>query len=170
MMIEWLIRRSVLTGAILLWIAFLPFLFWLPRQDLFEVLNAIVFSVATGVCVGYSANLTRVLKQPIYNLDAADALRVGVVVGWGATALVFGILFYWRLVGKEDVVIDSAVSAISRWILITAGTLHLAASGSIDGVVPLKSYLRAGAWVAVGLFMGCIVLMFVGVPISMIRH
>jgi hypothetical protein len=169
MMIEWLIRRSIATGAFLLWLAFLPLLLFMPRQELFEVLNAVVFSVSIGVVVGYSNDLARVLRQPIKELDAGDALRIGVIIGWTATAIVFGILWYWRLVGKENEVIDSAVSALSRWVLITAGMLHLAASGSIDGVVPLRSYLRAGIVVAVGLFLGALIITYTGVPVQLPR-
>jgi len=152
-----LISTTVVLGM-LLWLAFLPFLFIAPRQELFEMLNAVIFSVAIGILIGYAPGVWEAVRRPLSELRAGDALQIGIFIGWGATAIVFVVLWYWRLTGKETDVVDSALSAFSRWMLTTAGFMHLAASGSIDGMVPLKSYIKAGIYTAVGIFVGAAVI------------
>jgi hypothetical protein len=109
--------------------------------------------------IGYRQGVMEALKQPIGQLRAGDALQIGVAIGWGATAFIFGALFLWRLAGKDDLIIDSGLNAMSRWVLITSGLLHLAASGSIDGQIPARAYLRSGIAVAIGMFLGTVVIM-----------
>jgi uncharacterized membrane protein YczE len=141
-------------------VIFIPFIFLFPRQELFEILNAIVFAVSFGILVGYAPGVWQSLKRPISSLRAGDALQIGVAIGWAATAVVFAILWYWRLVGKETDIIDHGISAFSRWMLLTAGFMHLAAAGSIDGMVPLKAYLRAGIYTAIGLIIGALAITY----------
>jgi hypothetical protein len=154
-------RRSPLFSnvvwlGLILWIGFLPFIFLVPRQELFEMLNAIVFAIAAGVVVGYAPGVWQALKSDIRNLRSGDALQIGIAIGWVATAFVFGVLWWWRLSGKDSELIDHGLTAFSRWMLITAGFMHLAASGSVDGRVPLKSYLRAGIMTTVGIILGVV--------------
>lgn len=156
-------RRSPLFSNVVwlgltLWIGFLPFIYILPRQELFELLNAVVFAIASGVVIGYAPGVWEALRSDIRELRSGDALQIGIAIAWGATAFIFGILWWWRLTGKDSPIIDHGLNAFSRWVLITAGFLHLAASGSVDGRVPLRSYLRAGIMTALGLTMGAIVI------------
>jgi hypothetical protein len=144
--------------ALVAWVAFLPALFLFPRQELFEIMNAIIFSVAIGIIVGYAPGVWDAMHRPLYRLRAGDALQIGIVIGWSATALAFSVLWYWRLTGKETGAVDNGIAAFSRWMLTTAGFMHLAASGAIDGMVPLRSYIRAGVYTGLGVFIGVLVI------------
>src|SRR5918993_2348957 len=155
-------NNSILWLGLGLWLLFIPAVLFFDRQVFFELLNAVAFSVATGIVVGYAPGVWVALRQPLVELRAGDALQIGVAVGWFATAMIFGVLYYWRLTGKDPSVVDHALNALSRWILISAGFMHLAAAGSIDGMVPLKSYLRAGKMTALGLILGTAILSFWG--------
>jgi hypothetical protein len=147
---------NVIWLGLILWIGFLPFIFLVPRQELFEMLNAILFAIAAGVVVGYAPGVWQALKSDIRNLRSGDALQIGIAIAWAATAIVFAVMWWWRLSGKDSELIDHGFTAFSRWMLITAGFMHLAASGSVDGRVPLKSYLRAGIMTTVGIILGVI--------------
>jgi hypothetical protein len=152
------IVNSTVALLVILWTSFLPFLLIFPRQELFEVLNAIIFSVSIGIIVGYAPGVWDAMHRPLHQIRAGDALQIGIVVGWLATAIAFSVLWYWRLTGKETSAIDSGIAAFSRWMLTTAGFMHLAASGAIDGMVPLRSYIRAGVYTGIGVFIGVIVI------------
>jgi hypothetical protein len=154
---------TVILGLVL-WLGFLPVLYIFPRQELFEVLNAVVFCVAIGVLIGYAPGVWEALKKPLRHLHAGDALQIGIAIGWAATAIVFAVLWYWRLTGKQADIIDHGVTAFSRWMLTTAGFMHLAASGSINGLVPLRSYIKAGIYTAIGLFVGMATIMWIAEP------
>jgi hypothetical protein len=158
-------RGSALSGNVVLlglalWAGFIPFIFIFPRQELFELLNAVVFAIATGVVVGYAPGVWQALKSDIRDLRSGDALQIGIAIAWLATACVFSVMWWWRLTGKESTLIDHGFTAFSRWMLITAGFLHLAASGSVDGRVPLRSYLRAGVMTAIGILLGIMAITF----------
>lgn len=158
-------RRSPLFSnvvwlGLVLWAGFIPFIFLFPRQELFEILNAIVFAIAIGVVVGYAPGVWQALKSDIRDLRSGDALQIGIAIAWLATACVFVVMWWWRLTGKESALIDHGFTAFSRWMLITAGFLHLAASGSVDGRVPLRSYLRAGIMTTIGIMLGIAALTF----------
>jgi hypothetical protein len=158
---KFLHRRSALSLGLFLWLGFIPSIFLVPRIELFEVLDAIIFSVWIGVVIGFAPGVWEAVKQPIISLQSGDALQIGVLIGGMGIVLAFGVLWWWRLTNHESGIIDHAFNAFSRWIIITAGFMHLAAAGSIDGYVPLKSYLRAGALTGVGVMLGTIVVMFV---------
>lgn len=149
---------NVVWLGLALWIGFIPFIWYLPRQELFEVLNAIVFAVSSGIVVGYAPGVWEALKSDIRDLHSGDALQIGILIGWAATAFIFGALWWWRLSGKGDPIMDHGMNAFSRWVLITSGFLHLAASGSIQGRIPLRSYLRAGVLTSIGIILGVIVI------------
>lgn len=151
---------NVVWLGLILWIGFIPIIFIFPRQELFEMLNAIVFAIAIGVIIGYAPGVWQALKSDIRDLRSGDALQIGIAIAWLGTACVFAILWWWRLTGKESELIDHGFTAFSRWMLITAGFLHLAASGSVDGRVPLRSYLRAGIMTTLGIVLGIAVITF----------
>jgi hypothetical protein len=155
-------NRSVVWLGFLLWLSFVPAIWLVPRQELFELLNAVVFSIASGIVVGYAPGVWVALQKPIKALPAGDGLQIGIVLSWAATAMVFGVLYYWRLTGKDSGIVDHGLNAFSRWVLISAGFMHLAAAGSIDSVVPLRAYLRAGILTTIGLVMGTAILTFWG--------
>jgi len=152
------IGNSTVALLATLWVGFLPFLFLFPRQELFEIMNAVIFSVAIGIIVGYSPGVWISMHRPLHEIRAGDALQIGIVIGWTATAIAFSVLWYWRLTGKETSAIDHGIAAFSRWMLTTAGFLHLAAAGAIDGLVPLKSYIKAGIYTGIGVFIGVLVI------------
>lgn len=149
MMIE---KRSMLwVGALSLWGLFFPAAIFLERQILFEVLNSLSFAVAVGVLVGYGPDAVRSLRTPLRELRPGQALLIGVAIAWLGTALVFGVLWWWRIQDKPDAVIDSVWNAFPRWMIITGGLLHLVASRAVDDVIPPQAYLRLGWWIALGL-------------------
>jgi hypothetical protein len=136
---------------------------------MFEVLNAIVFSISIGIMIGYGPGIYIALCKPIRKLYAGDALQIGIGVGWAATALVFMFLWWFRIMDKDTFVIDHELNVFSRWMLITAGFMHLAASGAVPTyvngeqrlMVPLRSYVRAGKLTAMGILLGVLVVMYI---------
>jgi hypothetical protein len=153
-------RSTTLWFGLTLWALFIPVILFVDRQIAFEILNSMIFAVSGGVCAGYIFIAWNAAKKPISQMESGEALAIGVVVGWLATALVFGVLFLWRLAEKDSSLIDSGIALFSRYMLLTAGFLHISAAGSINGIVPLRAHLRSGILTAVGLAMGCAVLYF----------
>lgn len=151
-------HSTTLWLGLLLLSAFSPVALFAPRQEAFEIVNAMLASTAAGIAVGYGPSAWSGLKKPITQLESGDALNIGIALSWSANAIMFGLLFWWRLTGKDSAVVDSAFNLYSRWTLITASFLHLSASGSVDGIVPLRAHLRAGLWTALGLAMGALVI------------
>jgi hypothetical protein len=150
-----------------IWCAiFLPIAFLLPRQALYELLNAIVFSCGSGIVWAYRKQIITILKCPLRDLSGGQLLQLGIFGGWGATASIFFVLWYWRLHDKNIDVVDSLGNAASRWLLILAAMSHLSASGAIrdndndQSRIPPNSYLRTGTYVALGILLGALTIGF----------
>jgi hypothetical protein len=161
-----IVRSSTFWGGlIVLGLFVLPAIF-VPRQEFFEVLNAVLFSVGTGIVWAYRKEILESLKQPLGELSGGQILQLGIVLGWASSAIMFAILWYWRLTGRDLEVVDSMLNAFSRWVLILAGMLHLAAAGAIEGRVPGAAYVRSGKIVAFGMIFGTLLITYFGLPVQ----
>jgi hypothetical protein len=125
-----------------------------------------VFSCATGIVWAYRKRIISILKCPLGELSGGQLLQLGVFGGWGATASIFAVLWYWRLHDKNLDVVDSLGNAASRWVLILAAISHLSASGAIRDTdderskIPADSYLRSGIVVTIGIMLGVLTITF----------
>lgn len=138
-------------GALLLWALFIPALLLIERQTLFGLEDALIVSVGLGIAYGYAKAAYDCLQSPAGGRKAGDAMIVGTFGAWLFIAVIFGLLWYWRLSGKTSHAIDGALSAFGRWALVWFGVLLLAAPGAVDGRLPPRSYLRVGVFIFIGL-------------------
>lgn len=161
-------KAGALTTLIALWFGF--FLFWatylaFERPAYFELVNAAVVAMAIGIQVGFGRGAWRTAHTEPGKQTSGQVLILGIFIVWFGIALAFLCLWSYRLIRSTESLdvlpgwvlqflfklgdIDGWPAALSRWIILVGGVLHLAASGAIDGKVPARAYIRAG--VTVGL-------------------
>lgn len=134
------LTAGVLAGGFVVYVClFLAF----ERQALFEILNAVVVSVAVGVVIGFLSAAWRVLWSPISHQTAGDVLVLGIWLLWLGLTGAFLSLWCFRLTGDRWW-LDAPWVAFTRWLIFGGGVLHLAAVGAIEGRIPARSYIRAG--------------------------
>lgn len=145
-----MLRSASFWCGLALWALFFPIAAYLERQELFGLLDSLIVSVGCGVMVAYGKAAADKISVPLTKHRSGDAIILSIFIGALGITAAFGMLWFWRLSGKTSGIIDSLAAAFPRWVIMTSGMLALAASGAIDGKVPLRSYVKAGIWVALG--------------------
>ena len=146
-----------LWAGILLAAVFLP-LTWLPRAYMFDIVNAMTVAVGTGVLVAYAPGIYRSFKQRQWN--GSNYLVLGIFVAWLALTTRHLWNWLWRYLGQPQAMIDHPFVAFLVWLAFMGGTLHLAARGAIDGVIPKDAWIRLGIAVATGVVLAMLVIVF----------
>jgi hypothetical protein len=135
---------TLLASALL----FVPTAYLVEIQHLFELSDAVIIASVAGVFVGYAEESYKAMRLPPHKLEAAQIMIVGLSIVCVGLIVVFGGLWVWRSgrpVDTSQPVIDSFWFAFSRWMVATGFLLMLAATRPKDGMVPARSYHRAGA-------------------------
>lgn len=146
-----IIKRPLFWGILLFTGAFIPLLFYAEAPDVFEIENALITSLGLGIAIAFAGGTWKGLRSNLGQpMDATDVLILGIFLAWKGIALVFIFLWLYRVTGDE-LYRNHPIAMFGRWEAITGGLLHMAASGSVNGKVPLKAYRRSGIVAGIGL-------------------
>jgi cell division protein FtsW (lipid II flippase) len=126
-----------------------PVIYLSPRQDFFEVLNAICSATSLGVCAGYAPTTWRALKMPPHKMTAAHMVIVAGFIVCASLAEIFIIQWFWRANGKPDWIIDSWFTVQSRVTLSMGLFLYLATNFSRNGEIVVGAYKRIAVLVTI---------------------
>jgi hypothetical protein len=135
-----------------------PVIAFAPRQDFFEILNAICVALSLGVCAGYVQTTWKALKMPPHTLTAAHLVIVAAFIVCLSTAEVFAIQWIWRTLGKPDSVIDSWFTVQSRVTLAGGLAMYLATNFSKNGEIVVGAYKRTAVLVAVSVLIAALLI------------
>jgi hypothetical protein len=133
---------------------FAPVAVFVRTQHLFEFADAVIIATIAGVFVGYAEDSWKAMKLPPHRLEAAQVMIVGLSIASIGLIMTFGGMWAWRATRPVDIadpIIDSYWFAFSRWMVATAFFLIVSATHPKDGMVPARSYHRAGAIVTAAL-------------------
>lgn len=149
--------RAVTAGLTL---AFVPAVILMPREELFEVLDAVCMAVAAGVVWAQRPHAWRAMRLPAHRISASEVLIVSIAIASIAVVLMLGNLWLWRATG-HDSFLNGIVAAFSRWALTCAcaGVL-LTSGGTTDNRIDPTSYRRTGIVVAVSIAVGALLISF----------
>jgi hypothetical protein len=125
-------------------VLFFPLALLVPRQDGFEVLNAIIMGGCAGLVYGYGMSAWAGLSKPLRSITSSRMLIVGMVTCFIGLFGVFAGQWVWRTLDKPDWVSDSAVLLFSRYVLCTGIFMLLTTNWSEEGSLPKASYQKAG--------------------------
>lgn len=154
---KFLFSRHFLAGAALS-AAFVPLWWFLPTTYLFDLVNALTVSVGAGVLFAYAPGIWRSFAMKRWT--GGNFLVVGIAAAWASMTMRHLWNWAWRYFGKPDAMIDHPLVAFTVWLAMMGGFLHLAAGGAIDGDIPRENWLRAGAYIALGLALGSVVIIW----------
>lgn len=144
-----LIRNTTLFGLMALaTVLFIPFAYLVPRQQAFEVLNAVCIASAAGAGLGWARSTWDAVRLPPRDMTAGHIVIVSVFLMCIAAIGVFMAQWAWRISGRPDWILDSAATLFSRWIFAGALVLAMTANWSSDGIVHVGAYKRTLALVA----------------------
>jgi hypothetical protein len=138
-------------------LGFLP-LVVLPRQFMFDIVNALTVAVGVGVLIAYLPGICRSLQE--LRWDGTHYLVLGIFVTWSATALRHLWNWIWRFLGKPAEMIDHPIVAFLVWMTFMGGVLHMTARGALDGEIPRENWIRLGVVIAAGIVTGLLVIVF----------
>lgn len=154
-MAKYVLRSRIVWIGLVIWLSILPIIHVVPTQELFEVENSLILAIFIGVLIGWFRAGLRVLPTHPRDMTGTDALILGVCTVCIGLTIIFANLWVWRVLDDPDIVkvgiINHWTGAFGRWILITGGSLLLAASGAVDNTIPSRSYLVTGIWISLGI-------------------
>lgn len=146
-------KRLMLVAALLL--SFLPLPFFMKADNLFILLDAVTVSVGLAVIMSYlRGSLDWIWDRP--KTTAGHLLVLGITASW--LAIVSRVLWIWalRLEGKprSDLYVDHWFLAVTLYIFIIGGALHLLAYKAIDDKVPLSGWITLFVATVIGITIG----------------
>jgi len=138
----------------LIFLAFVPAVYVVERQSMFEIVDGLLTGAAIGVMVGYFRAAWHAVRLPSHRLVSADYLVVGIILIAFFGAIRFAGQWYWRALGKPNWWIDSTTLLMTT-IGITIGLfLVLMTTSSEKGVLLPKAYFKAGWLILLSLGIG----------------
>jgi hypothetical protein len=138
-------------------IGFLPLIF-MPRNYLFDLVNALTVAAGVGVLIAYFPGICKSMREERW--DGNHYLVMGIFVTWLATAMRHLWNWIWRFIGKPPEMIDHQIVAFLVWMYFLGGIMHLSAKGALDGEIPKATWIRMGITVAAGVALGLLVILF----------
>jgi hypothetical protein len=141
------------TLVVVLLVGFLPLPFYLATDNLFTLLDAVAVSIGVTVIFSYlRGSLSWVWDRP--KTTAGHLLVLGITATWLAAVGRLAWLWAWRLMGRPDEFFDHWFVAVTLYMFIIGGSLHLVANKAIDDRVPVGGWITLVVAVLVGLVMG----------------
>jgi len=153
------IRNTTLwIGVTLAFLAFLPAVYFVERQSMFEIVDGLVTGAAIGVMVGYFKAAWHAVKLPSHKLVSADYLVVGVIMIAFFGAVRFAGQWYWRAMSKPNWWIDSPMLLMTTVGIMIGLFLILMTTSSEKGILLPKAYLKASWLFALSLGIGAVMI------------
>jgi hypothetical protein len=134
------------------------YVIFVPRQEAFELVNGVIASLGLGIGVGFAKAAYSIARsKTLAQLDGSDVLILGVAVTWPGLMYVFLGRWLWRIT-DSDLVANHWSLLVACCIIVLGAIFHLAAAGAKDGVIPRRSYMITGAYIAIGLGLALILI------------
>jgi hypothetical protein len=152
-----LYRSSTVWTASGIFIASLLVYWFIDLNAAFEVVNAIAMATSLGVAVAWLPLSVHSIRKHIRELRSDDVLFIGVELLAINGFIIFSLLWLYRLT-EDPYWRDHELAFVARVGVALGFVMFLAASRAIDGEIPPKSYLRVGAYVAVGVIAAIILI------------
>jgi len=152
-------KNTTLWAAVaVIFALFIPAVYFVERQTMFEIVDGLLTGAAIGVMVGYFRAAWHAVRLPSHKLVSADYLVVGVIMIAFFGAIRFAGQWYWRALNKPNWWIDSPTLLMTT-IGITIGLfLILMTTSSEKGVLLPKAYLKASWLFALSLSIGAVMI------------
>jgi hypothetical protein len=154
-------NTSVLWGLVTATALFIPFAWFTPRQEAFEIMNAMLGAFGFFVVIACAERVYQVMKLPAHALRASHILMTAVSITCACLSVAFGTWWIWRAFPDMHWVIDSWWTLFTRWGLLVAFTMFMATTLNEEGIITLASYKRLAL-----LFAGALLLSVVLVTIG----
>lgn len=146
-------RNKALAICILSWALFWPIAYFVPREYLFDVVDALSISLGGAVILAYIPGVIDALKRR-QEISKAHYLVLGIVASWIAIEFRTGYLWGWRYLEEPLGGMDTLFVAWIAWLVISGGVLHLLAPKVLDGEVPRSGWFALWVALVVGLVLG----------------
>lgn len=137
---------------------FVPAILLVPRQPFFEAADAVGFAAAVALCFGSASTTWAAIKLPFRKIGLGQLLSVGFFVLCFAIAMMFGMLWAWRVLGKPDWLADWMPGAFSRWLLDAGLLTAVTVNFTTGGAVTINSYRRSLSLLGVALALAAVLI------------
>jgi hypothetical protein len=134
---------TIWVGLAVIVALFIPAALVVPRQALFQSIDAVVFASAVALCFGNAYTTWVAIRLPIRTVGLGQLLSVGFFVICFSIAIIFGLLWEWRALGKPEWLADWTPAAFSRWMLAAGLFTAVAVNFTTGGAVSINSYRRS---------------------------
>jgi hypothetical protein len=133
-------------------VSFWPVAFFVPRLDLFEIVNAVCMSGSIGFCIGYASAFWQAIRMPVHKMTTPHLFVTGAWFMHFSAIQVFGLQFAWRIIGRPDWLIDSLPAAFTRWEMAGAIIIMLMTSFSQHGDLVPGTYSKLAIGISIIVF------------------
>jgi hypothetical protein len=139
---------------------FLVLLYFIPREPLFQILNAACIASSAGVIAAYYKYAWDAVKNPPTRISAGQMLILSLTLAAFACILVFGTAAIWRYLHEPKEFLDTPWVAYTRWVMAVGMTLALTTRWSNHGQMLRRAYTLAGLTVTAGVFLAVLLVLF----------
>lgn len=144
-----MMRNSAVVLCLWFLILFWPLALVMPRELLFDGINALGVTLGIAVLLSYAGGVVDAIKNS-NRLQQGHYLVLGIFATWvamiGRTAWLWG----WRWMGEPQYGLDHILVAFVAWLIIVGGILHLLSPRVIDGNVPEDGWIHLMGALATG--------------------
>lgn len=119
------------------------FYYLIGGEEAHEIVNAIMCAVSLGVCIGFTANVLKVLARHPWEWQAEDSMILGIWISSFCLGLTFLGLWLFRF-SDDGYWRTNVVFFVSRVGIIVGFTMMMTAAHSVQGKLPREAYLKAG--------------------------
>lgn len=131
-------KSSTIFGVALVLLMYWAIAPFVSISPLIEWLRAAQLVISLSVAILYLPGLVEILfvRAP----SQVQQLVFGIVIAWAGGAGISAWLGLWRMAGRPEWMLDSAISGFFTWMICVGGFLHLTAPRAIDGRIPRANW------------------------------
>jgi ribulose-5-phosphate 4-epimerase/fuculose-1-phosphate aldolase len=152
-------NTTVLWGLLAAVIVFIPFAYFTPRVDAFEVMNAMIGTFTLAVAGANLPETYQVLRLPARDLRASHILTVALEVVSASLAGTFIILWFWRAFPDADWIIYAWGTLLTRFGVLVAYVMMMAVRFNSDGVIQIAGWRKVAMMVSGAAILAVILIM-----------
>lgn len=141
-----------------------PLILYAPRDQMFELMNALAFACGAGTAVGHFPAALAAMRMPYKDLTAGQILSTGIFLSSMGVMGVFGARWIWRILDRPSWASDHGMVAFSLWVFVLGYMMCFATVGARDGRMPMSAYQGAALTVFLAALISTVLVTFLSPP------
>jgi hypothetical protein len=150
-----MLRHETKSWILLYLASFWCFAPFVPRDELFNVLNGLAMAFIVGILISWVPAMVTIASRSWNKWTGGHYLVAGVYLFIAFFSIQMGAAIYWRI--TDDIsIFDTLPLAWSRWGTLAGLFICMTSTNIVEGRIPVQNWARAGQWTAAGLIIATV--------------